>query len=113
MTPSWEIKFKVHILSISSVKKKKHAFLSLVSDVDIHVFTTIITGDTRRPWDWMQNTDPAQIMITTGVGLQHLTTPVLLSGKLHQGCLIWHSNRVRLSPNGTNLGLFNISFSTF
>ena len=30
-----------------------------------------------------------------------------------QGCQIWHSNWVRLAPNGTNLGLFKISFSTF
>ena len=26
---------------------------------------------------------------------------------------IWHPNWVRLAPNGTNLGLFKISFSTF
>ena len=25
----------------------------------------------------------------------------------------WHPNRVRLAPNGTNLGVFKISFSTF
>ena len=30
-----------------------------------------------------------------------------------QGCQIWHRNWVRLAPNGTNLGLFKISFSTF
>ena len=30
-----------------------------------------------------------------------------------QGCIIWHPNLVRLAPNGTNLGIFNISVSTF
>ena len=30
-----------------------------------------------------------------------------------QGCRIWHPNWVRLAPNGINLGLFKISFSTF
>ena len=30
-----------------------------------------------------------------------------------QGCIIWHPNWVRLTPNETNLGLFKISFSTF
>ena len=29
------------------------------------------------------------------------------------GCQIWHPNLVRLAPNGTNMGLFKISFSTF
>ena len=29
-----------------------------------------------------------------------------------QGCKIWHPNWVRLAPNGTNLGLFKIRFST-
>ena len=36
----------------------------------------------------------------------HLATP-------HQGCTIWYPNWVRFAPNGTNLGLFKISFSTF
>ena len=31
----------------------------------------------------------------------------------YQGCQIWHPKWVRLAPNGTNLGLFKISFSTF
>ena len=30
-----------------------------------------------------------------------------------QGCQIWHPIWVRLASNGTNLGLFKISFSTF
>ena len=30
-----------------------------------------------------------------------------------QGCQIWYPNRVTLAPNGTNLGLLKISFSTF
>ena len=30
-----------------------------------------------------------------------------------QGFQMWHPNWVRLVPNGTNLGLFKISFSTF
>ena len=30
-----------------------------------------------------------------------------------QGCQIWHLNWIKLAPYGTNLGLFNISFSTF
>ena len=30
-----------------------------------------------------------------------------------QGWQIWHPNWVRLTPNGTNLGLFKITFSTF
>ena len=30
-----------------------------------------------------------------------------------QGCQIWHPSWLRLAPNGTNLGLFKISFSTF
>ena len=30
-----------------------------------------------------------------------------------QGSQIWHPNWVRWCPNGTNLGLFKISFSTF
>ena len=29
-----------------------------------------------------------------------------------RGCQIWHTNWVRLAPNGKNLGLFKISFST-
>ena len=36
----------------------------------------------------------------------------LLSKRLYaqqQGCYIWHQNWVRLVPNGTKLGLFNIS----
>ena len=32
---------------------------------------------------------------------------------MYQGCQIWHSNWVRLATNGTNLGLYKISFSTF
>ena len=28
-------------------------------------------------------------------------------------CQIWHTNWVRLAPNGTKQGLFKISFSTF
>ena len=31
----------------------------------------------------------------------------------NQGGQIWHPNWVRLAPNGTNLGIFKISFSTF
>ena len=30
-----------------------------------------------------------------------------------QGGEIWYPNWVKLAPNGTNLGLFKISFSTF
>ena len=41
-----------------------------------------------------------------------LTTLCTWSNTLH-GCQILHPNGVRLAPNGTNLGLFKISFSTF
>ena len=32
---------------------------------------------------------------------------------LSLGCQTWHPNWVRLTPSGTNLGLFKIRFSTF
>ena len=35
------------------------------------------------------------------------------SHRSQHGWQIWHPNWVRLAPNGTNLGLFKISFSTF
>ena len=38
---------------------------------------------------------------------------VVLSHEGHQGCQIWHPNCVRLASNGTNLGIFKISFNTF
>ena len=38
-------------------------------------------------------------------------TSLILS--LEQGCQIWHPDWVRLAPNGTNLGILKIIFSTF
>ena len=38
---------------------------------------------------------------------------VVRSDEMTQGCQIWHPNWVRLAPNGTNLELFKIIFSTF
>ena len=60
----------------------------------------------------------AEMMITihTGIIMTHLergVVIVLIFSALSQGSNICYPNWVRLAPNGTNLELFKISFSTF
>ena len=44
----------------------------------------------------------------------HYCVKLILACLEHErGCQVWVQNQVILAPNGTNLGLFKISFSTF
>ena len=52
---------------------------------------------------------PPDLLYYLATTLDHLSASDSLDQKYH----IWQSNWVRLAPNGTNLGLFKISFSTF